>query len=135
MKAGIKKKGLWIVGLTLLLTLVGCSGAGRMPEPLTPEEVNTRNEQNEITIVDVRGPEAYAEGHIPSAINIPTGELDERVGEIPEGKQLILVCQGGPISRRDLETVRDAGFEDANNMEGGMSAWEDKGYPLEPSSP
>jgi rhodanese-related sulfurtransferase len=133
MKTKTTNTRLWGLWIALLLVLVGCAGgSGAAPDPLPPEEVRTLNEQDEITVVDVRGPESYAEGHIPGAMNIPSDELGERVDEIPEGKQLILVCQSGPVSRQSLETVREGGFENANNMAGGMSAWEEAGYPLEP---
>jgi hydroxyacylglutathione hydrolase len=135
MKTKKMNQRVWMFGFALLLMLVGCTGGMEAaPDPLPPEEVKALNDQNEITVVDVRGAGAYAEGHIPGALNIPSNELDQRVDEIPEGKPLILVCQNGPVSRQALETVREAGFEDANNMAGGMSAWEEAGYPLEQSN-
>lgn len=132
---GSKASHRWLlfISLVAVLTLVGCTGAmADAPEPLPPAEVKALYDAGEITVVDVREPDDYAEGHIPGAINIPFDALEDRLDEIPQDKQVIFVCQAGPVSRSALENVRDQGFEDANNMDGGMSAWEEAGYPMEP---
>jgi rhodanese-related sulfurtransferase len=122
-----------MTGLTTLVILAGCAGLiGEAPDPVPPSEVRALNEQGEITVVDVREPDQYAEGHIPGAMNIPFDSLEGRLDEVPDDKRVIFVCQGGPLSRRALQNARDQGVEDANNMAGGMSAWEDAGYELEP---
>jgi rhodanese-related sulfurtransferase len=119
------------IGMAVLLVLSGCSGAtGGAAEPLPPAEVKTLNDNGEITVVDVREPDEYAEGHIPGAVNIPFGSLDARLGDVSKDKQVVFVCTAGPLSRRALEDVRDQGFTDANNMDGGMRAWTKAGYEL-----
>ncbi len=42
--------------------------------------------------VDVRSRDAFAESHIPGAINIPLGELQNRFHDLPFGKFLITYC-------------------------------------------
>jgi phage shock protein E len=53
-------------------------------------------QKNEGTIVDVRTPHEYQGGHIPGSVNIPVNELLQRVYELQELKQpLILCCASG----------------------------------------
>jgi hypothetical protein len=42
--------------------------------------------------VDVRGKDAYDQSHIPGAINIPLGELNEHLTSLPPRKFLITYC-------------------------------------------
>ena len=120
------------VGLVGLLILAGCArGIGEMPDALSPAEVRDLNDAGTITVVDVREPDDYADGHIPGAMNIPFGSLEDRLTEIPRDKQVVFVYQGGPLSRRSLEDFRNEGFVDPHNIDGGMNAWENAGYESE----
>jgi len=43
----------------------------------------------EITLVDVREPSEYEEGHLPGAVHIPLSQLPDRTGEINRAKPVI----------------------------------------------
>jgi rhodanese-related sulfurtransferase len=50
-----------------------------------------------VVVLDVLSPEAYAVAHLPGAINIPTGQLRDRVAaELPDPTRPIVVYCGGP---------------------------------------
>ncbi len=82
------------------------------------------------TVLDVREPDEYAEGHIPGAVNIPMGQLTRRLSEIDRDRPVLLVCASGNRSGVMTEVLRAAGFE-ASNVAGGTSAWSRSGRPTE----
>ncbi|NGO67215.1 ArsR/SmtB family transcription factor [Streptomyces boncukensis] len=45
-------------------------------------------------LLDVRPAEEYRAGHIPGALSIPVGELADRIGELPEGVEVVVYCRG-----------------------------------------
>ncbi len=45
-------------------------------------------------LLDVRPVEEYRAGHIPGALSIPVGELADRIGELPEGPEVVVYCRG-----------------------------------------
>lgn len=47
---------------------------------------------NEYAIIDVRDPDSYKSGHIPTAINVPSHEIDENLNNLPKNKKLIFYC-------------------------------------------
>ena len=63
-------------------------------EPITASELTKRIHKREVTVLDVRPFEEFAEGHLPSAINIPLKELEERLKVIPTDKEVIAYCRG-----------------------------------------
>lgn len=69
------------------------AGTGPGAEPMPLAEAIDRRDRGEAVIVDVRSPGAFAESHIPGAINVPIDELAERSGELRSLHKLpILYC-------------------------------------------
>ncbi|MEC0209121.1 rhodanese-like domain-containing protein [Paenibacillus ehimensis] len=94
-------------------------------QTITPQEVKQRLENGEkLTIIDVREPEEVALGMIPGAKHIPLMEIPQRLGEIPQHSETILVCRSGNRSGRALEYLESQGFTGLVNMTGGMLEWE-----------
>ncbi|MBA3523023.1 MAG: rhodanese-like domain-containing protein, partial [Geodermatophilaceae bacterium] len=56
------------------------------------------------------------------ATHVPLGELQTRVGDLPEAEQLFVVCRGGGRSARATVWLQAHGI-DAVNIEGGMMSW------------
>jgi rhodanese-related sulfurtransferase len=78
-----------------------------------------------LTIVDVREPELYAEGHIPGAINMPWPEVkDIAAAQLPKDHAIVMVCHGGPMGDEVAERLVAAGFTDVRNLAGGMRKWQ-----------
>ena len=80
-----------------LAVLAACvmwpAGTGPGAEPMPLAEAVDRRDRGEVVIVDVRSAGAFAEGHIPGAINVPIDELAQRVGELRKLNKLpILYC-------------------------------------------
>jgi rhodanese-related sulfurtransferase/glyoxylase-like metal-dependent hydrolase (beta-lactamase superfamily II) len=75
------------------------------------------------TIIDVRSEAEYAGGHIAGSRNIPLTHLDERFGEIPIGKPIVVHCEGGYRSAIAASLLQQLGRKDVHDMVGGFKAW------------
>ena len=87
---------------------------------------------NDAVVVDTRGADAFARGHIVNAKNIPSDELDSRLSQLEQHKAspVIAVCENGITSTRAVNTLRGAGFENAYGLKGGMTNWNQAGLPV-----
>lgn len=74
-------------------------------------------------LIDVREPDEFASGHARGALNIPLGQLGERLGEIKVDRTVLLVCRSGHRSRRAQGLLRRHHITDTRNVRGGMIAW------------
>jgi rhodanese-related sulfurtransferase len=83
-------------------------------------------------VVDVRGGEEWARGHIPGALHLPLDELTDRRAELPPERDLLVLCQRGFRSAGAAGRLRQAGFT-AVNVKGGLNAWIARGLPMEGS--
>lgn len=81
-------------------------------------------------LVDVREPDEFAGGHVTAAINIPLGQIDERLEEIPTDQTVYLICHSGARSARATAALSARGI-DAVNVDGGTTAWIEAGLPTE----
>jgi len=75
------------------------------------------------TVVDVRSEAEYAGGHIAGSRNIPLPHLDERVGEVPAGKPIVVHCEGGYRSAIAASLLQKFGRKDVRDLVGGYKAW------------
>ena len=85
-----------------------------------------KNEKNYI-ILDVRRPDEYANGHIPTAINVPNEEIGTaEISELPDKAQLILVyCRSGRRSKEASEKLVRLGYTNIVEF-GGFLDWKGK---------
>jgi len=89
--------------------------------------------RNEITLLDVRSAEEYngPDGHVAGSLLLPLPELEQRSGEIPTGKPVVVVCHSGSRSALATQQLLKAGLDQVANLHGGLSRWTAEGYPLE----
>lgn len=92
------------------------------------EELLHEHRNEKYTVVDVREPHEYAGGHIPGAINLPLSKFDP--GQVPKGRQVVLICQAGGRSAAALKKMRAAGVQDARHYAAGMSGWRSRKGPV-----
>ena len=96
-------------------------------EGFTPEELAKRIENNDpITIVDVREPHERAIFKFPYAVVIPIGQLARRKNELDPEKDTIFVCKEGKRSILAANTLKEAGYAGpVYNLIGGVDAMKD----------
>jgi rhodanese-related sulfurtransferase len=103
-----------------------------LPDHIPPERVAELAESGEAELIDVRRDYEHDAGHIAGSRHIEVNELTAEADSIPKDRTVIFYCRGGSRSGMAAEAFREAGF-DAHNMEGGLSAWNEQGLPLEPA--
>ncbi len=100
---------------------------------VTPEEMQTLLELEDVQLVDVRTPEEYKEGYISHSQNIdfrsPT--FDEDITKLDKTKPVILYCRSGGRSAKCVDKLKDAGFVKIYDLEGGITKWEFEGLQIE----
>lgn len=85
------------------------------------------------TVVDVREPGEYAGGHVPGAVNVPLGRVQDALPELEaaaERGELALVCASGNRSGQACAQLEAAGIA-AANVTGGTAGWIAAGYPVD----
>ncbi len=87
------------------------------------EEVETKIEDKESIILDVREPSEYALQHVPNSTLIPLGELDRRLDEIDKNKTVYVICRTGNRSGHAVSFMMTQGFNDIYNVLPGMINW------------
>ena len=101
-----------------------------MHSSISVHELKAALDQGEATVIDVREPMEYAEGHLPGARLVPLAQVPTLVGNLPTDAPVYLVCAVGARSGRAAEYLAQNGV-DAVNVEGGTRDWVAAGYPLD----
>ena len=86
-------------------------------------------------VLDVREPEEFQQGHLPSAINIPRGMLEFRMSQEPDlmarDREIVIYCKTSGRSALAAESLAKLGFTGVQSIAGGFDAWCAAGYPTE----
>ena len=85
-----------------------------------------KQELGQVTLVDVREPEEFAESRIEGCTLIPLGELSTRAEtELKKDDNIVVYCAHGVRSLQGVMALRRLGFERLRSLEGGIVAWQD----------
>jgi hydroxyacylglutathione hydrolase len=92
-----------------------------MVQQITSEELIGRRD---VTVLDVRSRMELEDGQVPGSINIPLGELQDRIDEVPRGKSIVVHCASGFRSPMAVSILRRSGFEELSNLVGGYAEYQ-----------
>lgn len=96
----------------------------RHPKITTNEELQKAIQVDEhIVVLDVREAAEYLFNHIPNAVSIPLGELDERLHELNKDDEIYVICRTGNRSDLAAQKLAENGFTTVYNVVPGMSQW------------
>jgi rhodanese-related sulfurtransferase len=92
-------------------------------------EAETLAKESGVTLIDVRSPQEFSEGHIQGAKLIPVDELNGRLKEIgpPKDKRILVYCHAGNRSASASQILKHNGFTGVSNLKGGITAWKASG--------
>ncbi len=142
----MKVKVLFLLSVILMLALAACGGgttavaeppADLAEGPLTlgpsvdVQTVNAIKNRDDVFLIDVREQSEYDEKHIPDITLIPLGDVPTRMNELPKDKEIIVTCRSGNRSGQAVDFLREQGFTNVHNMDGGINAWVSAGFPVE----
>jgi rhodanese-related sulfurtransferase len=99
------------------------------PTPETDLDSFARHHQAGATVLDVREPGEYVEGHVPGALPLPMGQLPGRLGELDVSEPVFVLSASGARSSAMTDVLTAAGFE-AYSVAGGTQGWAETGRQL-----
>ncbi len=126
-------QGAIVLFVAFIIYLIATAGGGSTATGLANEvSVDQAYEmyQRGVFTVDVRAQEEWDEYHAPNTHLIPLDELQNRLGEIPQDQEILVVCRSGNRSQQGRDILLAAGYN-ATSMAGGLKEWYAKGYPIE----
>ncbi len=128
---------LWRLLTPVLLTgLIACSDGPDLPQ-VSLEQARADNEAGRIVLIDIREPKEHATGVAAGARLLPMSQLGQRLGEIPQStdKPVYLICNTQNRSQAVLSGLVDKGYKHVHYVQGGMSGWAQRGWPMVQPTP
>ncbi len=85
-------------------------------------------------LIDVRTPDEYAAGKIDGAIDIDFYDpaFRDALAQLDRNKTYVIYCRSGNRSGQTLDIMRELGFTDVVDVQGGIAAWAESGLPIVP---
>ena len=83
-------------------------------------------------LLDVRTSEEFASGHLKNAtnINIYDDNFNDQIAKIDKQKTIFVYCKGGGRSAQAASQLRNTGFKNVFDLNGGIMAWDNENLPI-----
>ncbi len=98
---------------------------------IMPQQAQEMLDQGEAVLIDVREPNEYQEVHAKNATLMPLSTFGQHVQEIPQDKDVLLICRSGGRSTQAGMFALQSGLKRVYNVQGGTLAWVQAKLPTE----
>ncbi|WP_298830660.1 rhodanese-like domain-containing protein [uncultured Piscinibacter sp.] len=117
------------VALGLALTASPAFADG---DAVSLEAARAEFEAGRAVLIDIREPQEHATGVAAGARLLPMSQIGRRLAEIPTDpvKPVLLICNTQNRSSRTLQALRQRGYDHVRFVQGGMSEWARRGWPM-----
>jgi rhodanese-related sulfurtransferase len=118
--------------LAMLFTMPWAASARADENTLSLDDARAAFESGRAVLIDIREPDEHATGVAAGALLLPMSQLGRRLAEIPTdpARPVLLICNTQNRSSRTLRALRERGYGHVRYVEGGMSEWARRGWPM-----
>ncbi len=102
------------------------------PKVVSLEAAREALDKSSAIVIDIREPSEHATGVAKGAKLIPMSQLSQRIKEVPQSpdQPVLLICNTQNRSSRVAEQLRAAGYSNISYVNGGMSQWAIRNWPM-----
>ncbi len=103
------------------------------PVNIKPEEARYFIEAKKPVVIDIRTAEEHAAGYIAPThlvLDYYAPDFKDRLAKLDRNAKYLIYCRSGRRSGAALLTMKDLGFADIHDIEGGINAWIAAGLPV-----
>jgi rhodanese-related sulfurtransferase len=115
-----------VLVLGIVLTASWVHAQDTTGKAISPAQFEKRAHKRKVTVLDVRTPEEYAEGHLKNAVLINVMDSTafvSRVQGLKKNRTYLIYCRSGKRSGKALVMMQEQGFSKLYHMAGGITAW------------
>lgn len=129
---GLTRRRLNLGVLGLGLAVAGCSPSGPAADSVSLDTARAEHEAGRVIMIDIREPYEHATGVAQGVQLLPMQQIGARLSEIPtdKDKPVLLICNTQNRSSATLAALRERGYSHVRFVEGGMSEWARRGWPM-----
>jgi len=119
-----------LLGLAAL-ALAACRGADAA-DSVSLDTARAELAAGRAVVIDIREPDEHLTGVAAGARLLPMSRLAARIGEIPTdpSQPVLLICRTQNRSSATLKALRERGYAHVRYVDGGMSEWARRGWPM-----
>lgn len=105
-------------------------GSGDDSTLVSPQELAAK--QDDVVLIDVRTPGEFEQGHLENSvnINIASKSFKEEVEKLDKSQPVYVYCAVGGRSAKAAKMLKEMGFEEVYDLEGGIQNWEKSGMKI-----
>lgn len=121
-----------MIALSLGALLVGAAlaAAAVVRNVSPPDAFALFKERQNLYLLDVRTPAEYLQVRLAGAHLIPIDQVMQRLGELPKDRPILVYCAVGSRSAQVLNLLARRDYAEIYNLDGGITAWAQRGYPV-----
>lgn len=125
---------LWLALVAIIFLIITEEARSKVSgvRKITPQDsINLINKENAL-ILDIRAKDAFSEGHIANAKNMPNNDSQDYPAKLNNDKNrpILVVCYAGVSSLKAAQLLKKAGFDKIYSLQGGMNAWKSANLPV-----
>ncbi len=108
-----------------MVFLAACSGPKSGYQTVEASQAEQLVTSKKVSVLDVRTPREYSQGHLPNAVNIDylNSDFEKQLEALDKDKKYLVYCRSGQRSSEAVEVMKKKGFRNVTNMLGGITAW------------
>ena len=136
MTYGLNRKLAGLVLVVLLLAAACSSGSDTATiELVSPAQAAQVIDDDPagLVVLDIRTPEEFNEARLANSINIDYYDADfaEQLDGLDKNDPYVMYCRSGNRSSDAVKTMKELGFVEVYEIDGGIVNWYDSGFPVE----
>jgi len=118
--------------VSVVFILISSCTIGQTTNDIEIDEFKRKISSEKYVLVDVRTAEEFIDGHIEGALNIDyfSATFSDDISKVGFEIPVLLYCRSGNRSSKAMKTMKELGFKEVYNLEGGIKGWISENNPV-----